>query len=107
MYKNLVKEYLKKKFFEDKDVAIDNYLKNSTCPPEVEIYTYTSGKKVIINKENAIAYSRNGFFFSVILKDEDYIQFVEDENEEWLECLNNALASKYETEEELETEGDE
>ena len=101
MYKNLVKEYLKKKFFEDKDAAIEKYQEEGTQATAISIYSYASGKKVIIDEATEKAYSRNGYFFSVILKDEAYLEDVaNNEEENYLAYLNNDLATKYGTEEE-------
>ena len=97
MYKNLVKEYLKKKFFEDKDAAITKYQDEGTQAKAISIYTYTGGTKVIIDEANERAYSRNGYFFSVILKDEAYLEDVAD-NEDYLAYLNDSLVIKYEDE---------
>ncbi len=70
--KNLVKEYLKDKFFENKDEVISKYL--TATGESVKTYNYTKGKAVIIANERA--YSKNGYFFSVILNNEDYIQSI-------------------------------
>lgn len=98
MYKNLVKEYLKKKFFEDKDAAIAKYQEEGTQATAISIYSYANGKKAIIDEATEKAYSRNGYFFSVILKDKAYLEDVAN-NEDYLAYLNDDLASKYGTEE--------
>lgn len=64
-----VVQNLKEEFFSEKDRFINNYL--TAKAKFVERYSYTSGKPVLIYEGKA--YSRNGFFFAVILKDEEYV----------------------------------
>lgn len=98
MFKNLIKEALKNKFFEDKDVVINDYMEKGFVEAEnpFRTYNYTNGKAVIVDVLNGKAYTRNGFFFSVVLKDNEYL---EELNEvELLTYYNDKLASKYELE---------
>ena len=64
-----VVQNLKEEFFADKDKFINAY--RVFIEENVERYSYTSGKPVLIYRNKA--YSRNGFFFAVILKDEEYV----------------------------------
>ena len=102
--KNLVKEYLKDKFFVDKDEVISKYL--TATGDSVKTYNYTKGKAVIIANERA--YSKNGYFFSVILKNEDYIQSIN--TSDVISYFDEKFGQKYEeieedlTEEEIEAE---
>lgn len=64
-----VVQNLKEEFFADKDKFINDYL--TSTEEIVKRYRYTSGKQVLICNDRA--YSRNGFFFAVILKDEEYV----------------------------------
>ncbi len=80
-----VVQNLKEEFFADKDKFISAYL--VFTEENVERYHYTSGKPVLIYRDKA--YSRNGFFFAVILKDEEYVSYkaeamgdIEDDEEE-------------------------
>jgi len=99
--KNLVKEYLKRKFFENKAEVIGDY--KIFASPAISVYQYTKGKSVIIDSTENKAYSRNGYFFSVILKDNNYIEYVlENKKEEVIQYLDNAFAKDYETEAEVE-----
>lgn len=101
--KNLVKEYLKRKFFENKGEAIEDYA--NFANPTISVYQYTKGKKVIIEATENKAYSQNGYFFSVILKDDSYIDYLlVNKKEEVLEYLDSALAEDYETETEADVE---
>lgn len=94
---NLIKEGLKYKFFNDKEEIINDYL-NGCEEGYYARFNYTNGKSVIVCNENAKAFSRNGFFFSVILKDEDYINNLDEE--EILEYLDGRFSAKYEEPEE-------
>lgn len=95
--KNLTKEYMKGKFFEDKDCFIYDYLTATAQTNCIQGYTYTNGKKVLVDVNQGIAYSRNGYFFSVILKDDNYVKNIEDnKKEEIIQYLDNAVAYKYE-----------
>lgn len=99
--KNLVKEYLKDKFFENKDEVISKYL--TATGESVKTYNYTKGKAVIIANERA--YSKNGYFFSVILKNEDYIQNIVKENiGDVVVYFDEKFGQKYEEEIEDEEE---
>ena len=93
MLKNLVKEALKIQFFKDKDLIINDYLKSTNKEEEVLTYTYTSGKVVLVDTDSGVAYSRNGFFFSVILKDFDYIDGLDEKV--LLDSLDDHYFSKY------------
>ena len=62
---------LKEEFFADKSKFINNYL--VFTEEIVDRYNYTSGKQVLICRNRA--YTRNGFFFAVILKDEEYVSY--------------------------------
>ena len=64
-----VVQNLKEEFFADKDKFIDEYVAANYIA--VSRFNYTSGKPVLIY--GGKAYSRNGFFFAVILKDEAYV----------------------------------
>ena len=99
MRKNLVKEALKYKFFNDKDAVINDYMAKE-CEGGTQVLNYTNGKVAIANFHTHRVYTRNGYFFSVILKDEYYLN--EQNEEELLEYLDNQFASKYEEEEEPE-----
>lgn len=99
--KNLVKEYLKDKFFENKDEAISKYL--TATGDSVKTYNYTKGKAVIIANERA--YSKNGYFFSVILKNEDYIQSIN--TSDVISYFDEKFGQKYEEEVEIELEAEE
>lgn len=101
--KYLVIESLKNEFFKDKDKVIDDYLAK-VCEGGTQVVEYTSGKKAIITLADKKAYSRNGFFYSVIIKDDVYLNDLNEE--EYLEKLNEYYQAKYETEEE-EIEGEE
>lgn len=96
--KNLVKEYLKRKFFEDKDAVIEEY-KNGTIS-NFEIYEYTKGKKVIIDFNTSKAYSKNGFLYCVILKNDTYIEYLANTKlNEILEYLDDSLSARYDDDE--------
>lgn len=95
--KNLAKEYLKDEFFKDKDKVIMNYLKWSGRGDEIQSYTYKSGKEVLIDTISTIAYSRNGFLFEVILKDDLYIVYILNSfKNEILEHMDDKFIDKYE-----------
>ena len=64
-----VVQNLKEEFFADKDKFIEEYITAKYIA--VSRFNYTSGKPVLIYQGKA--YSRNGFFFAVILKDESYV----------------------------------
>lgn len=108
MYKNLIKESLKVKFFKDKEVVINEYFNYLTDvgAEDVEIYSYTGGKKVILDKATNTAYTRNGYFFSVILKDDEYLETLNEE--ELLTFLDGELSTKYEltVDENVDIEGE-
>lgn len=85
-----VVQNLKEEFFADKDKFINAY--RVFIEENVERYSYTSGKPVLIYRGKA--YSRNGFFFAVILKDEEYVSEkaeamgdIEDDEEEESEYI--------------------
>lgn len=85
-----VVQNLKEEFFADKDKFINAY--RVFIEENVERYSYTSGKPVLIYRNKA--YSRNGFFFAVILKDEEYVSEkaeamgdIEDDEEEESEYI--------------------
>lgn len=95
--KNLTKEYLKDEFFKDKDKVIMNYLKWSGKDEEIQTYTYKSGKVVLVDTDSSIAYSRNGFLFEVILKDDLYIVYILNSfKNEILEHMDDKFIDKYE-----------
>jgi len=95
--KNLAKEYLKDEFFKDKDKVIMNYLKWSGKDDEILTYTYKSGKQVLVDTVSSMAYSRNGFLFEVILKDDLYIVYILNSfKNEILEHMDDKLIDKYE-----------
>lgn len=96
--KNLVREYLRRKFFKDKNEVIGDHIIASDNGANV--YQFKSGRHYVVIL-NSTAYSRNGYFFSVILKDNDYIESIEkNQKEKVLEYLDNDFASKYEDQEE-------
>ena len=103
--KNLVKEYLKRKFFKDKNEVIGEHIIASDNGANV--FQFKSGLHYVVIL-NGTAYSRNGYFFSVILRDDKYIEEMEkNQKEAILEYLDKELASRYETNEntvELEIE---
>lgn len=102
--KNLTKEFLKDKFFENKNNVIERYVVEKG--KVVNTYNYISSKPVLIYNEKA--YSRNGFFFSVILRDEEYIQKIEIENSEQIIAhLDSKFSKKYEYEQDEDEEYDE
>lgn len=80
MFNNLKKEGLKKEFFKDRDKVINDYFENLD-DEEAEAfrtYNYTNGSEVIVDVLNGMAYTRNGFFFSVILTDDEYINSLDE-----------------------------
>ena len=97
MYNNLVKEGFKKEFFGNKDKVINDYIE-----PKIEegyyykVFTYTKGSKVGVDEQTGMAYSRTGFFFSVILKDEDYINKLDQLG--MLKALDESFAPQYDVE---------
>lgn len=96
--KNLTKEYVKRHFFENKDYEIENYA--LTMKADINVYEYTKGKKVIIDNVSKKAYSKNGYLFEVILKDEDYIQYLAETQQEAILCyLDSVLGERYEEQE--------
>ena len=96
-YQNLAREYLKDLFFKDKDKVIMDYLKWSGKGDEILSYTYKSGKEVLVDTDSSIAYSRNGFLFEVILKDDLYIVYILNSfKSEILEHMDDKLIDKYE-----------
>ena len=88
-----VAQNLKEEFFADKDKFIEEYVTAKYIA--LSKFNYTSGKPVLIY--GGKAYSRNGFFFAVILKDEEYVakkaelmddvEIEEDEEEEESEYI--------------------
>ena len=100
--KYLVIESLKNEFFKDKDKVIEDYLAKC-CEGGTQILTYTTGKKVVVSLGDKKAYSRNGFFYSVIIKDDIYINDLNEE--EYIGKLNDYYKEKFEPiEEEFEEE---
>lgn len=100
--KNLVKEFLKKKFYQDKNAVIANHI--LVTDNGGNLYQFKSGTHwcVILN---STAYSRNGYFYSVILKDDKYIEELEKtQKDDIIEFLDNELAAKYEEEKVLDIE---
>ena len=98
--KNLTKEYLKDEFFKDKDKVIQNYLNWSG--KAMKTYTYKSGKVVLVEDDGFNAYSRNGFLFEVILKDDLYIVYILNSFEkEILENMDNKLIDKFDDPQEV------
>ena len=101
--KNLVKESLKVQFFKDKDTIIYDYLTATGKTNNIQSFTYEQGKKVLVDVNQGIAYSRNGYFFSVILNDDNYIESLCEED--MLDFLDGEYAKKYENQEpEIEDE---
>ncbi len=92
MFKNLIKEALKNEFFNDKDKIINDYLAKN-CEGSTQRLTYTHGKVAIVDLGASRVYSRNGFFYSVILKDDYYINDLNEE--EYLTKLDNYYQNKY------------
>ena len=101
--KNLTREYVKRHFFENKDYEIENYVR--TMKPNISIYEYTKGKKVIIDNTSKKAYSKNGYLFEVILRDEDYINYLSEMQQEVILCyLDSVLGERYEEQKDEEVE---
>ena len=101
--KNLTREYVKRRFFENKDYEIENYV--LTMKADISIYQHTRGKNVIIDNVEKKAYSRKGYLFKVILKDEDYINYLATtQKEAILDYLDGVLSKRYEDQEDEEVE---
>lgn len=94
MYKDLAKETLKKEFFENKDNVIESYINNNYEKGVIQQFTYTNGSVVIVDTDNGKAYTKNGFFFSVILEDNTYVQNLY--KEDYLKLLGKEISQKKE-----------
>ena len=105
--KYLVMESLKNAFFENKEQVIADYIgtKVNNGDYNYKVFSYTNGKNVIIDIDNCMAYTRNGFLFSVILKDDEYLNGL-DENY-WIDKLNNYYGNKYNPETDYDEEENE
>lgn len=80
--KELVKTYLEKKYLEDKEQLINYYKIFADERVDITIYQYTKGLKVIIDNIEKKAYSLDGYFYTVMLNDEDYLKLYEADLEE-------------------------
>lgn len=92
--KNLVKEYLKRRFFKEKNMVIGHHIVTTDNGANIYPFTNEQHQVVILNGR---AYSRNGYFFSVILKDDKYIEEVKkNEKEAIIEFFDKEFAPAYE-----------
>lgn len=92
---NLTRDYLKGEYFKDKDHIIHTYMLSEFT--NLDIYTYTKGKVVIIDKDTKRAYSKNGYFFSVILKDTKFLYKIEmGHKDDIIAYADSKLAKEYE-----------
>lgn len=76
-----------------------------TQKKDISVYNYTNGAHVLIDNVEQKAYTRNGYFFSVIIKDDEYVTKVANiEKDNILEYLDNRLAEKYEDSNDVDDE---
>ena len=105
--KNLTKKYLENQFNQSREKSIREYLIVTNGAQKYIECEYTKGAKVLVDVANHKVYSKNGFFYVVMLNDTNYINTMEnDYKQEIIDYADSLFAEDSEETEGEEEEGD-